>query len=682
VILDANTMAMRSTTRDVGQLSFRADVVPSTFDADKRTVQLTWTTGARVLRGYYDPYWEELSLDPKHVRMGRLQSGTSPLLNNHSSYSLDDVIGIIEGAALDSGGRSGSATVRFDRGPVGDDVMRKVGDGILRNVSVGYRTYKMQKVEDGDGTTPVYRAVDWEPYEISMVPMGADAGAGVRSAAAITNHCEFISEERAMEPVIPTVTTPAVPAAPAAPAAPNADQVRAAAATAERERVLGIQRVGLALRRPETEISAALVSGATLEAFRAAAVDALAAAPAEQGGALLFSRTDPRIQPGEDQRDKLARGMSAWLFQRAGQGRLVSEAAKARPDLITPRGETIDLDPGEFRGLTLVDMARRCLEAAGVRTSGTDRMKLIGQALTMRSPTASTSDFPIILENVLYKVLLAQYAITPDTWRMFCKVGSVTDFRTTKRYRLGTFGSLDALNELGEFKNKSIPDAERQSLTAATKGNIIGISRQTIINDDMGAFDTLASMFGRAAALSQEVDVYALIALNAGLGPLMSDGNTLFHATHNNISTGAAISSTAIDADRVAMASQKDPSNNEILALRPAILVLPVGLGGVARQINTSQYDFDASNKFQIPNKVGGLFRDIIDTPRVTGTRRYLFADPGVAPTIELAYVEGQAQPFMDQQQGWRVDGVEWKVRMDYGVAAIDFRGAVTNAGV
>jgi len=630
-----------------------------------------------VKRGYYDPYFEELSLDPKHVRMERLQSGAAPLLDSHRSGSLKDQLGVVESARLEKG--KGTATVRFDSGPEGEDAFRRVREGTLRNVSVGYATHKMQKVEDGASTIPVYRAVDWEPHELTLTPIGADAGAVTRSADVDINACEFIEERDMPDPLAPTTTTaPAI--APQAPTAPTDEAVRAAAVTAERERVLGIQRRGLSLARPQAEIDEAIRSSVTLDAFTSTAVDKRATEghlDLRAGGSGA-----PQITAGEDQREKLSRGMTSWLVQRAGQSQLIRTASEKRPDLVSK----IEADPGEFRGMTLVDMARKCLEAANIRTEGKSRQELVGMALTMRTPVATTGDFPNILENILYKVLLAQYAITPDTWRAFCKIGSVADFRTNKRYRMGTFGSLDALNELGEFKNKSIPDAEKQSLTAATKGNIIGISRQSIINDDMGAFDTLASMFGRAAALSQEVDVYALLALNAGLGPTMTDGNTLFHASHNNLTTGAALGSTAIDADRVAMASQKDPSGNEVLALTPAILVLPIGLGGVARQINTSQYDFDAISTKNpwVPNKVGGLFREIIDTPRVTAsaTRRYLFADPGIAPTIELAYVEGQAQPFMDQQQGWRVDGVEWKVRMDYGVAAIDFRGAVTNAGV
>jgi hypothetical protein len=191
----------------------------------------------------------------------------------------------------------------------------------------------------------------------------------------------------------------------------------------------------------------------------------------------------------------------------------------------------------------------------------------------------TTSDFAVLLETAMHKVLLASYGITQDTWSRFCARGSVQDFRAHPRYRMGTFGALDTVGENGEFKNKTIPDGAKESLTAVTKGNIIALSRQSIVNDDMGVFNNLAMRFGRAAKLSVETDVYALLALNAGLGPSMNDGLTLFHATHTNISTGAALSAAAIDADRVTMASQKDPSANEILDLRPASLLHPGGSG-------------------------------------------------------------------------------------------------------
>lgn len=685
-------MGQRSVTRQVGPASMRAQFEPATIDEKKRTVDLTWTTGARVLRGYYDPYYEELSLEPKHVRMERLQSGAAPLLNTHGSYDISDVLGVVENARLEKG--KGTATVRFDSGPQGEDAFRRVREGTLRNISVGYTTHKMQKVEDGAATVPVYRAVDWEPHELSLVPIGADAGAVTRSGGGMTNPCEFIQEREMPDPVVPAPTTIPAPAsqptpAPAAPPAVTAAQ-RAEIELAERTRSEGIRRVGVVLKRSEADITKAINEGTSLEAFRAASVDALANAPTEQGGVLQLGRasTGAMIRAGEDARDKFKRGAEAAIMERAGVLSLVRAASKLPEweQIMRIRGLSVevDADPGEFRGLRMLDIARRSLDIIGARSSGMLAMDVVAAAFEIRAASlgglGTTSDFPNILENVLYKTLLAQYMITPDTWTRFCKTGSVQDFRASKRYRMGTFGSLAALNEAGEFQSASIPDAEKQSITAATKGRIIGISRQAIINDDMGAFSSLATMLGRAAKLSVEVDVYAALTSNSGLGPTMSDGNTLFHASHNNITTGAAIGSAAIDADRVAMASQKDPSGNELLALTPAVLVLPIGLGGVARQINNGQYDFD-STKFQTPNRVGGLFRDIVDTARITGTRRYLFADPGVAPTFEVAFLDGQQQPFMDVQPGWRVDGFEWKVRLDYGVAPIDFRGAITNAG-
>ena len=281
----------------------------------------------------------------------------------------------------------------------------------------------------------------------------------------------------------------------------------------------------------------------------------------------------------------------------------------------------------------------------------------------------------------MHKTLQAAYATAALTWNRFCATGSVSDFRAHNRYRTGSFGSLDAVNELGEYVNKSIPDGEKASITAGTKGNIINLSRTAIINDDLGAFVGLSNMLGRAAARTVEADVYALLASNTGLGPTMGDGKTLFHADHKNITTGAALSMAAIDADRVAMASQLDVSGNDYLDLRPAVLLVPIGLGGTARSINDAQYDPDTANKLQKPNIVNGLFRDIVDTPRMTGTRRYLFADPSEAPVLEVAFLDGNQNPYLELQNGFDVDGARYKVRLDYGVGAIDYRGAVTNAG-
>lgn len=461
--------------------------------------------------------------------------------------------------------------------------------------------------------------------------------------------------------------TPPVPAPPV-----NAEAIRAQAQQDERNRIKGISEA-VRLARLGPEVSADMVGrGITLEAARAEIFAKLAAQ----------SDAQPHTQHvrvgGEDATDKFLRGLTNWLLVKGGMAAEVAKAEKV---------EARTIDPGEFRGMSLVEIAKECLTRANVSFRGLSKDRIIGAAFTCRgSITQSTSDFATLLENVMHKIVQASYGITPDTWSRFCATGSISDFRAHPRYRHGSFGSLDTVAENGEYKSKSIADGEKESLTAVTKGNLINVSRQMIINDDMGVFTSLLTKLGRAAKLSVEVDVYALLAQNSGDGPTMSDSVALFHASSHgaNKTTGAAITAANLDVDRVAMASQRDPNSNEYLDLRPAVLVLPASLGGVARIINTSQYDPDTvANKSQNkPNIVGGLFRDIVDTPRIAATRRYLFADPSIAPVIEVAFLEGQSEPTLESRDGWDVDGTEMKVRLDYAVGAVDWRGAVTNAGV
>lgn len=359
----------------------------------------------------------------------------------------------------------------------------------------------------------------------------------------------------------------------------------------------------------------------------------------------------------------------------------VTQALMARAAMRGHDGKPVAMDDGNrFRGMTLLDMAKDSLVRGGVRIDRMDKMQIVAAAFTH-----STSDFDVLLENTMHKSLQAGYMLQPDTWSRFCARGSVSDFRAHNRYRVSSIGNLDTVTEGSPFTEKTIPDGEKSSITATTKGNICSITRQAIINDDLSALTGIPSAMGRAANRTVEVAVYTSLALNAGLGPLLSDGNPLYHnrgTGKNNITTGAALTMAAIDADRVGLASLLDVGGNDFLDMRPDVLLLAIALGGTARSINEAQYDPDTANKLQKPNVVRGLFRDIVDTPRITGTRRYLFANPSEAPALEVAFLDGNSTPFLESEQGFDVDGSRWKVRLDFGVAGIDFRGTVTNAGV
>src|SRR5688572_8788661 len=130
--------------RQVQSLTRRGSIAPSSINAARRTAEVIWSTGARVLRGFLERFYEELSLDPRHVQMQRLTSGAAPLLAAHDGGSLTSVIGVIESARLENG--HGIATVRFAKDdPAADAAWNKVEQGILRNVSVGYKVHKYEK---------------------------------------------------------------------------------------------------------------------------------------------------------------------------------------------------------------------------------------------------------------------------------------------------------------------------------------------------------------------------------------------------------------------------------------------------------------------------------------------------------------------------------------------------------
>lgn len=371
----------------------------------------------------------------------------------------------------------------------------------------------------------------------------------------------------------------------------------------------------------------------------------------------------PRVETVQDETDKARDAAVNAMLVKAG---VVANAEKRRT-----------MQAGNpAMNLSLVEMAKASLARLGVRADHLDKMGVVAAAFTQ-----SGSDFPALLEAAMHKALQAAYDTAPLTWARFCATGTVSDFRAHNRYRLGSFGNIDQVNELGEFINKSIPDGEKASIQVGTKGNIINLSRQAIVNDDLGAFIGLAASLGRAASRTVEADVYAMLALNAGMGPVMADGKTLFHTDHGNLGIDGALAVAVFEDMRVKMASQKDVSGNDYLDLRPAALLCGMGQGGTARVINGAEYDPDTANKLQRPNAVRGLFADVVDSPRISGARVYAFADPSIAPTLEVAFLEGRQDPYLERQEGFDVDGSRFKVRLDYGIAAIDYRGAVTAKG-
>jgi hypothetical protein len=161
----------------------KARLRSASFDADAYTIEVVWTTGARA--PMYDAwtgegFLEELSLKSGHVRLERLNAG-APFIDTHDSSECSRVVGsVVRGSARVEGGK-GICTVQLSRARDVADTVQKIREGVIRNVSVGYWVHRHENLPD-EGDEQVKIAVDWEPLEISAVPVPADAGAQIRSA--------------------------------------------------------------------------------------------------------------------------------------------------------------------------------------------------------------------------------------------------------------------------------------------------------------------------------------------------------------------------------------------------------------------------------------------------------------------------------------------------------------------
>ena len=148
-------------------LTRAADLLPASIDAAERTIDVVWSTGARVRRNPFfgDPFDEELAMDPRAVRLDRLNAG-APLLKVHDASVLDSVIGsVVPGTARIENGR-GIARVRFsDRAEV-EPLWKDVEAGHIRAVSIGYQVHRFEVTKQA-GAPELWRAVDWTPFEIS-----------------------------------------------------------------------------------------------------------------------------------------------------------------------------------------------------------------------------------------------------------------------------------------------------------------------------------------------------------------------------------------------------------------------------------------------------------------------------------------------------------------------------------
>ena len=438
-----------------------------------------------------------------------------------------------------------------------------------------------------------------------------------------------------------------------------------AARTAERERVSKINaKIDAAGLPAETasKLRAELVDGGvSYEASIEKILDAKVA-HASDGGDIRNAYGQNAVTL--DGHDKVKAGVTAALL------------GKARME----GGER-----NEFTSMTLREMARTVLVSQGGVVPSGGVMMLASAAFvpSMAGAMHTTSDFGNILADVAHKSMLKGFEETEESYPLITSVGTLTDFKPHKRVGLDAFPSLLEVKEGAEFKYGSTGD-HGESALLATYGRLFAITRQTIINDDLDAFTKIPASMGRAAKRTVGDLVWAVLTSN----PNMSDGKTLFHADHKNLAAaGAGPSEATINAGITAMATQKDRSGNaSALNIRPAFLASGHKWRSAVLQSLNSEKSPDDTAKAgttkqpQAYNTVKDAAKPIFEA-RLTGDSWFMLADPMMHDVLEVGYLDGIDTPFLDQQDGWTVDGTEYKVRIDATATPLAWETMYKNAG-
>lgn len=643
-------------------------------DNAERRKTVTFYSGATVDRYSWENgrYMLTLSTDPKHVRMDRMKSG-APVLDSHSDYTIGDVLGVVEDAQFADG--KGTADLRFSKRDEVTPIWNDVVDGIIKNVSVGFMVYKLKDLSKENDKVKSFLAVDWEPMEVSVVPIGADPGAGFSASSQHPEQEKFTEAEienfsgasahsqgdPQMEPTIEQLAAAAAEKLAAdklaaeklslttKPAVTPVALDAGAIITAERFRASEIRKIASAVKLTDAFTAPHIAGATSVEQFRELALNELAAQ-----SAAVDTRSNVAVT--RDAADNRREGMTNALLHR-----------------FQPQTYKLEEKGREYHSMSLLRMAEECLERTGKSTRGMHKMEMVQFALQ------SVSDFPNILAATANKTLRSGYEAAPQTWRPLALRESIPDFKLKTLLTLGDVSAFQKINDAGEFKRGSMPEG-KETYKLATYGEVIGITRAVIINDDLGAFTRVPMLLGRAAAELENTTVWGVVTANP---VLQNDSTAVFDtATHKNyLSSGTVISIASLGLRRAAMRQQTGPGGL-FMNLAAKYLVVPTALETVSQQFTSpGLYIAQQSNVNPFASTLTPICEPRLDASSATAW--YMFADPNVpgAEVLVYAYLSGQEGVFTETRMGFDVDGVEIKARLDFAAAAIDYRGVQKNAG-
>lgn len=676
---------------------------------------------------------EILSHDASSANFARL-SEVGAILKNHDPA---EIIGAPVRVWLDPASRKGKLEMRFGSTPEAEKAKREVlTDKTLRGVSVGFTVQEWVYLKDASETYqsfrgPAWVAANWEALEASLTPIPADPSVGVGRAvgtpsgadsnaktskeSTMKRKCKLLRDHggnvagseieidaREAAGLIEAGIAIAIEET-----TPKAPEARSQAPTAQpqpqAQDVAGAVEAALAARDAKRRAQSDAIRAACKVAQRedlAAGYIAADKSVDDVRNDLLDLLTREQQRPGghvtmtQDGRDS---------FRAAAIDSLLIRANLVKTDKAAPGAR-------ELAGRSLIRMAEESLVRAGIHVP-TNQLALCDLAL--RGPrfnsdmleraagetiTGTTSDFPYILAATANKAMIDAYNAAVVTWQKWCKSGQLNDFKIATRIKMSESGDLELIPEGAPYPVAKFSE-KKENMQLGTFGKKWNMTRQAIINDDLGALSDTPAKFSRAAKrMPNRLAVKALLA-NAA----MADGAALFSDAHKNYNHETDYRlGTSVDAARKgignlatilmqqsALLAAGDGTQNIIpVSIMPAVLLMaPYTEGWInARTVlESSTYPTStagASSAGQ-SNPLRGIAEPIIEPMLMDSTltgydplKYFMFADPNEAHVIEVGFLQGNQMPYFEELEQTDVDGRIWKIRLDCVAAVVDHVGA------
>ena len=347
----------------------------------------------------------------------------------------------------------------------------------------------------------------------------------------------------------------------------------------------------------------------------------------------------------------------------------VLQAAVEQAMGVTPTDtKAADIADRKFHGqMGLKQLYTECAHAGG--WNGYLNNGNLGEAVSAIKASFSTVNLPGILSNAINKRIKAGWDYAEDSWRKIADITSVSDYKQFSTYVLNSKGDYEEVANGGTIPTGELAETG-YSNQLKRYGLMFSIDEMDIINDDLNAINQRAFQFGRKASLK----------LNKVFWTLFQADTDFFKAANNNIVASAGALSADSLAKLVKAFRKQTDVNGDILGYEPRILLVPAALEVEAQKLydDAEIRDTTASKQYLTGNPWRGKFSPVASAYLTSDDDYYLLADPTIAATMQVAFLNGQQAPVVESNPtNFDTFGISYRGKFSFGVAFMDPKAGI-----